>query len=85
VIRLKRRAISRTCSQTAWLRNSILVTDGPMTLIFYWFAAALVEVDRYPDDVAKWPVDLLVEIDAKVLKKTFINLSRDIMDRIKNT
>ena len=56
-----------------------------MTLIFYWFAAALVEVDRYPDDVAKWPVDLLVEIDAKVRKKTFINLSREIMDRIKNT
>jgi hypothetical protein len=51
----------------------------------YWFAAALVEVDRYPDDVAKWPVDLLVEIDAKVRKKTFINLSREIMDRIKNT
>jgi len=50
----------------------------------YWFAAALVEVDRYPDDVAKWPVDLLVEIDAKVLKKTFLNLSREIMERIKN-
>jgi len=49
----------------------------------YWFAAALVEVDTYPDDIAKWPVDLLVEINAKVLKETFLNLSREIMDRIK--
>jgi hypothetical protein len=51
----------------------------------YWFAAALVEVDRYPDDIAKWPVDLIVEIDAKILKETFLELSREIMDRIKQS
>jgi hypothetical protein len=51
----------------------------------YWFAAALVEVDRYPDDIAKWPVDPVVEIDAKILKETFLELSREIMDRIKES
>jgi len=51
----------------------------------YWFAAALVEVDRYPDDIAKWPVDLVLEIDAKILKQTFLQLSREIMDRIKQS
>ena len=51
----------------------------------YWFAAALVEVDRYPDDIEKWPVDLVVEIDAKILKKTFLELSREIMDKIKKS
>ena len=51
----------------------------------YWFAAALVEVDRYPDDIAKWPVDLVLEIDAKILKETFLELSREIMDRIKQS
>jgi len=42
-------------------------------------------VDRYPDEIAKWPVDLVVEIDAKILKKTFLELSREIMDRIKQS
>jgi hypothetical protein len=51
----------------------------------YWFAAALVEVDRYPDDIAKWPVDLVLEIDAKILKESFLELSREIMDRIKQS
>jgi hypothetical protein len=51
----------------------------------YWFAAALVEVDRYPDDIAKWPVDLVLEIDAKILKETFLELSREIMDRIEES
>jgi hypothetical protein len=51
----------------------------------YWFAAALVEVDRYPDDIAKWPVDLVLEIDAKRLKETFLELSHEIMDRIKQS
>lgn len=51
----------------------------------YWFAAALVEVEKYPDDIAKWPVDVVVEIDAKILKETFLELSREIMDRIKES
>jgi hypothetical protein len=51
----------------------------------YWFAAALVEVDRYPDDIEKWPVDLVLEIDGKMLKQTFLELSRKIMDRIKES
>ena len=51
----------------------------------YWFAAALVEVNRYPDEIAKWPVDPVVEIDAKILKETFLELSREIMDRIKES
>jgi hypothetical protein len=51
----------------------------------YWFAAALVEVEKYPDDIAKWPVDLIVEIDAKLLKESFLELSHEIMDRIKQS
>jgi hypothetical protein len=42
-------------------------------------------VDRYPDDIAKWPVDLVLEIDAKILKETFLELSREIMGRIKES
>jgi hypothetical protein len=42
-------------------------------------------VDRYPDDIAKWPVDLVLEIDAKILKETFLELSREIIGRIKES
>ena len=42
-------------------------------------------MDRYPDDIAKWPVDLVLEIDAKLLKETFLELSHEIMDRIKQS
>jgi hypothetical protein len=50
----------------------------------YWFAAALAQVDSYPDDIEKWPVDMLVDIDAGVLKKTFLDFSREIMEKIRN-
>jgi hypothetical protein len=42
-------------------------------------------VEKYPDDIAKWPVDLIVEIDAKLLKESFLELSHEIMDRIKQS
>ncbi|MEW6665136.1 MAG: nucleotidyl transferase AbiEii/AbiGii toxin family protein [Thermodesulfobacteriota bacterium] len=50
----------------------------------YWFAAALAQVETYPDDMEKWPVDMLVNIDAGALKRTFLDLSREIMEKIRN-
>ena len=51
----------------------------------YWFNMALGEVDAFPDEMAKWPVDLLVEVDAQELKSKFSSLAREIMDKIKKT
>lgn len=42
-------------------------------------------MEEYPEDIAKWPVDVVVEIDAKILKETFLELSREIMGRIKES
>ncbi len=49
----------------------------------YWFSVALKEVDKFPDDIAQWPVDMLVEVNAKDLKSKFLSLAREIMDKIK--
>ncbi len=49
----------------------------------YWLAVALDKSKNFPDEINKWPVDMLVEIDVQELKKMFLKLSREIMDKIK--
>jgi len=49
----------------------------------YWFAVALNQVEDFPDDIEKWPVDMLIEVDAEELKKDFLNLSQYVMGKIK--
>jgi hypothetical protein len=51
----------------------------------YWFGLALEEVDAFPDDIAKWPVDMLVEVDVRELKSKFSSLAKEVMDKIKKT
>ena len=49
----------------------------------YWFCVALKEVDSFPDEIEKWPVDMLVKVNAVELKNNFSRLAREILDRIK--
>jgi len=49
----------------------------------YWFAVALEKVRMFPDEIAKWPVDMLVEVDVRELKSKFSSLAREVMDKIK--
>jgi predicted nucleotidyltransferase component of viral defense system len=49
----------------------------------YWFCMALREIEAYPDEIAQWPVDMLVEVNVSELKNKFADLAREIMDRIK--
>lgn len=49
----------------------------------YWFAVSLVKAEDFPDDISQWLVDMLIEVSAKTIKENFINLARQIMDRIK--
>jgi hypothetical protein len=37
----------------------------------------------FPDEIAKWPVDMLVEVDVRELKSKFSSLAREVMDKIK--
>lgn len=49
----------------------------------YWLSVALNKTKSFPEDINKWPVDMLVEVDVKDLKNKFLNLASQIMDRIK--
>ncbi len=49
----------------------------------YWFCVALREVKDFPDEIQRWPVDMLVEVDVKDLKNKFLNLAYKIMENIK--
>jgi predicted nucleotidyltransferase component of viral defense system len=49
----------------------------------YWFANALHKVKNFPDDIDEWPVEMIEKIDVKELKNLFLNLSNEIMDKIR--
>jgi len=49
----------------------------------YWFANALHKVKNFPDDINEWPVEMIEKIDVKELKNLFLNLSNEIMDKIR--
>jgi len=49
----------------------------------YWFAVSLVKVEDFPDDISQWPVDMIIDVNAKKIKENFVNLACLIMDRIK--
>jgi predicted nucleotidyltransferase component of viral defense system len=45
----------------------------------YWFAVALNRVTKFPDEIDRWPVKMLVECDPIELKRTFQSLAMRIM------
>lgn len=49
----------------------------------YWLAVALSRVQDFPDEIDRWPVEMLMEIDAGVLKHEFASLARKIMGELK--
>jgi hypothetical protein len=50
----------------------------------YWMAIALHKVKEYPDDLIDWPVDMIKEINIKEMKKLFLKLSNEILNKLKN-
>lgn len=51
----------------------------------YWLAVALQKVKNFPDDIERWPVEMIEKININELKILFSNLSKEIMDKIKET
>jgi len=49
----------------------------------YWLAVALGKVKGFPDDILRWPVEMIREIDAGHLKIKFLSLAEKIMARIR--
>lgn len=48
----------------------------------YWMAAALKKIETFSDDLAQWQVQMLVPLDAKALKKSFLAIADEIMKQI---
>ncbi len=50
----------------------------------YWFAQALHKTQDFPDELERWPVELVHPLDPKHLKKRFQEMALDIMTRLKS-
>jgi predicted nucleotidyltransferase component of viral defense system len=50
----------------------------------YWLAIALEKCKDFPDDIKRWPVEMLIQIRGEELKNKFIPLAREILEKLKN-
>lgn len=48
----------------------------------YWMASALMKVSTFPDELERWPVQMLQPFSPSELKKLFAQLARSILSRI---
>jgi len=49
----------------------------------YWLAVALRKVKDFPDEISRWPVEMLAEINAVELKAQFSRLALEIVENLK--
>lgn len=45
----------------------------------YWFAVALNRTTKFPDELERWPVKMVVELDPAALKRSFHALAMEIL------
>jgi hypothetical protein len=48
----------------------------------YWLAVAMGKARDYPDEISRWPVEMIEEVDAVELKELFRRLSSELLDRV---
>ena len=48
----------------------------------YWFAIALNQAERFPDEIERWPVKMLQPVSALDLKTSLLDLARKIMGNL---
>ncbi len=51
----------------------------------YWLAAALSKVKEFPDDIRRWPVEMILHVDVTDLKRFFSELSTEVMNKIRDS
>ncbi len=49
----------------------------------YWLAVAFERARELPDDISRWPVEMIREVDPRQLKEQFLSLAEEIMARIR--
>lgn len=48
----------------------------------YWFAVALNRAKIFPDELERWPVKMLMDVDPVALKQQFQSLAAEILSRL---
>ena len=48
----------------------------------YWMAVALEKVKDFPDEIKRWPVEMILEVKIGDLKDKFLSLAKEIMEKI---
>ncbi len=51
----------------------------------YWLAVALNKVTEFPDELERWPVEMLLPLNVAELKATFKTFSERVMEKIKSS
>jgi len=49
----------------------------------YWLAVALRKVKDFPDEITRWPVEMLVEINTRELKAQFSRIAIEVLENLK--
>lgn len=49
----------------------------------YWLAVALRKVMEFPDDIGRWPVEMLAQINARELKAQFSRIAVEVLENLK--
>jgi Nucleotidyl transferase AbiEii toxin, Type IV TA system len=49
----------------------------------YWLAVAMKRTQEFPDEIERWPVEMIVRADAQRIKERFFPLAREVLDKIK--
>lgn len=68
--------------ENIWQITKLAVQKDP-GFDLYWLAVALQKVKDFPDEIVRWPVEMLMDIKIKDLKDTFLSLSQEIIRRLK--
>lgn len=50
----------------------------------YWLAVAISRVMDFPDEIERWPVEMILKVKVKDLKELFSDLSARLMGKIKD-
>jgi hypothetical protein len=49
----------------------------------YWLAVALRKVKDFPDEITRWPVEMLVEVNIRELKAQFSRIALEVLENLK--
>lgn len=49
----------------------------------YWLAVAFEKIKGYPDEITRWPVDMIKDVNVMELKSTFSGFAMEIMNKMR--